>query len=461
MLTALAVLAAGPLVSVYTGPLTESLAELASWWGRITLIQIVGYGSCALAEERLLRRGRRAGPAWAPAVGELVGIVGLAVFISRFQGHVSSAEWTTDMAWWLAGITTAMIAARAGVLAGELWRTRGGSDASDRADQEPGGADRGSTPTRAWRVRDGVAAVVLGQAAYLLASRVMWQATGTQEASRAVDDVFVPGAASLANALALVLVPAVVVNRSLLRPVAARLVRTGDGAAGPSEGRHYQRGLIVPAVITIPAAVALVVCAAPLVGLLFTAKDPREVAAGAAVLACLAPTLVPSGIVALNHRVSGRLGVGGATLATVVSGALAVTVACAAAWIVRPEWATAVLALGVVAAHSLAAAYGIRLLRKRIGGVSLHPVVRAWVRILLASAGAGYVAWGVVIVLARALSSWGRVGSAVILLVAGAIFWVLYVVIARLLRIDEVAEVVGPVINRLDPRPPGRHRPRH
>ena len=80
---------------------------------------------------------------------------------------------------------------------------------------------------------------------------------------------------------------------------------------------------------------------------------------------------------------------------------------------------------------------------------------------LLASAGAGYVAWGVVIILTRALAGFGRVGYAVILLVGGMIFAVVYLLVARLLRVEEIAVIAAPVINRLDRRPPGRHRPRH
>jgi hypothetical protein len=81
------------------------------------------------------------------------------------------------------------------------------------------------------------------------------------------------------------------------------------------------------------------------------------------------------------------------------------------------------------------------------------------VRILLSAAGGGYMAWGVVMVLTRALSAWGRFGYAVILLVGGAVFAVVYLLVARLLRVEEVSIVAAPLVNRLDRRPPGRHRP--
>lgn len=59
-----------------------------------------------------------------------------------------------------------------------------------------------------------------------------------------------------------------------------------------------------------------------------------------------------------------------------------------------PEWATPLVALGLVLGNTLAAAYGVWVVRRRIGTVALAGVVRTWVRILLAGAGGGYVAWG-------------------------------------------------------------------
>ena len=106
---------------------------------------------------------------------------------------------------------------------------------------------------------------------------------------------------------------------------------------------------------------------------------------------------------------------------------------------------------------SAAAAYGMRRVRRFIGAYSARAIVRTWVRMLLASAGAGYVAWGVVIILTRALAGFGRVGYAVILLVGGMIFAVVYLLVARLLRVEEIAVIAAPVLNRLDRRPPGRH----
>ena len=62
-------------------------------------------------------------------------------------------------------------------------------------------------------------------------------------------------------------------------------------------------------------------------------------------------------------------------------------------------------------------------------------------------------------VLTRALGGLGRLGYAVILLIGGTAFIVVYLLVARLLRVDEVSVVAAPLVNRLDHRPPGRHRP--
>ena len=99
------------------------------------------------------------------------------------------------------------------------------------------------------------------------------------------------------------------------------------------------------------------------------------------------------------------------------------------------------------------------LRRKRLGNWSLHLVVRSWVRMAVASTGAGWFTWGLVIWLGRLTAGWGRIGYAVTLLVGGAVLGGLYIYLARRLRIHEIDTYLEPIADRLSRgRPGGKHR---
>ena len=116
------------------------------------------------------------------------------------------------------------------------------------------------------------------------------------------------------------------------------------------------------------------------------------------------------------------------------------------------------MAIGLVVSNVLAAASAMWLFRRRIGDYALRAVLVAWGRMVLAAAGAGYLAWGLVVVLTRALAGRGRLGDAVTIVLAGTLFAGVYFLLARMLQIRELERLVVPVINRLDRRPAGRHR---
>jgi len=447
LLTIVCIVGASTLVRGLGSGLTGSLGDLTASFAAVTLVQVFLYGVCAVFGRVLAARRRLGALGWAPAIGELVGIGGLLAFMRLFQGHVSSAEWTPEMVWWLAGAATAGIAVQALVLAFAVWRSGPGT----------------ATLVAAWSVsrlfggRSVTALVTV--ASYAVAAQVMWRATGYDEVSRGPGQTFVAGLASLVNALVVVLLPHALLTRPALGSVHQRVAAALQADDRAAAGRRFASGLAVPAVVTIPGSIALLVFALPIMGLLFTSKDPAEVLAGSTVLACLGPALFPMGIALLGRRVCEAVGAhwsAGALTAVLALTSIGVSVGAGFA---APEWATPLVALGLVLGNTLAAAYGVWVVRRRIGTVALAGVVRTWVRILLAGAGGGYVAWGLVMVLTRALGGLGRLGYALTLLIGGTAFIVVYLLVARLLRVDEVSVVAAPLVNRLDHRPPGRHRP--
>jgi len=450
--TIVATAAAGLLVRAYAQELTGSLLNLAVFFAVITLPQIFFYGLYALLGQVLNTRGRFAAFGWAPAIANLVAIIGLLAFMRLFQGHVTAAEWTPEMVWWFAGTATLSIVAQAVILVVPLWRSG--------FRWRPRFGVRGIGLAATSRVAGwALGALLVSQLSYLVASQVMWHATGSDEVAHGAGQVFIAGTTIYANAFLVFMVPHGLVTVSLVTAMYPRIARAARADDRPGLTRDYARALTLPAALTIPASVALLVFAVPIMGLLFSSKDPAEIPAAGAALACLAMGVLPFGVDIINQRIfyafeAGRFAFTEQVIATLTASGVAL-----GALFARPEWTVPIIAIGVVFSATAAAAYGMRRVRRFIGAYRARTIVRTWVRMLLASAGAGYVAWGVVIILTKALAGFGRLGYAVILLVGGVIFAVVYLLVARLLRVEEIAVIAAPVINRLDRRPPGRHRP--
>ncbi|MBK8468570.1 MAG: murein biosynthesis integral membrane protein MurJ [Actinomycetales bacterium] len=452
VVTVVATLGAGLLVRAYAQNLTGSLLELAVFFALITLPQIFFYGVYGLLGQVLTARGRFAAYGWAPAMANLVAIIGLLAFMRLYQGHVTASEWTPAMVWWFAGTATLSIVAQALILIVPLWR----SGFRWRPRFGLRGVGLGTTSKVAgWAL----ASLTVSQLGYLVASTVMWHATGSDEAARPAGAPFVAGTTIHANAILVFMVPHGLVVVSLLTALYPRISRAVQTRDDPRLRHDYLRGLTIPAVVTIPAAVAFVVFALPIMGLLFTSRDPAEVPAAAAALAFMAPALLPFGIDALNQRMFYAFETGRTAFAEqliVTTSASLVTVG--AIWL-RPEWTVPIIGVAMVVSNAIGAAFGMRRVRRLIGPYGAQRAARTWTRVLLASAGAGYVAWGVVILLTRATATWGRLGHAATLVIGGLLFTVVYLLLARLLRIEEIGTIAAPVVNRLDRRPPGRHRP--
>jgi len=451
----LAAIAATPwLVRAATGLPSGSLHELTTNFAVVTVPGSLLLLLCGALGSGLPARERPTLTARAAAIGGSVSVAGMVAFLRLFQGQVTSAEWTRDMASWLAGTATSAVAVTAAVLAVARWRWVPAPD-TETTDTEYTHA------TTAWFA----VAVTLGLGASLLACRAVWAATGIDETSRGLDPTVVPGVAALVAAAAVVVVAHLVVGQPLVdawqrRACAIALTSTVDPGLLRSEiARTYRRGLTVPAVVTVPVSVALVVFAVPLMGLLVTARQPSEIAASASVLAMLAPLPAALGVILLNHRILGLAGPRHTALTLTIPVAAIVAMAALGAALLRTEWVTLALAAGLSLAGVLTAALGSWVTRHNLDNFGSTGAGRTLARTLLAALGAGYVAWGLVIALTRALAGLGRPGYAALLALGGMLFGVVYFLLLRLLHVQELADLVVPVVNRYDRRPPGRHRP--
>ena len=121
-----------------------------------------------------------------------------------------------------------------------------------------------------------------------------------------------------------------------------------------------------------------------------------------------------------------------------------------------PAFTSPALVLSYAGAYAVGAVSSYSLLRHLLGGLRTPALVRFLVRMLLAAGPAALAAWGAAWVLHAGLgdSLDSKLGSVLFLAAVGLVDGVVYLVLARLLRVREVTEVVETVTRRL--RLPGR-----
>jgi putative peptidoglycan lipid II flippase len=109
------------------------------------------------------------------------------------------------------------------------------------------------------------------------------------------------------------------------------------------------------------------------------------------------------------------------------------------------------IAVGVGAGQALSnfagMAVGLILVRRRLSGLSLGDAGRTYVRLGLASLVAGAAALLVQLGLGQVVD--GKFYSPVVLVAGGLVFAGVYVVAARRLRVREIDDLVGPVLERV------------
>jgi putative peptidoglycan lipid II flippase len=443
VVTAVCTAGAGWFVFLYAGSLAPDDRALATFFAVLTMPQIFFYGLYAVLGQVLNARSQFAAFAWAPAVANVFAIAGLLSFMALYDGHANPGQWTAPMVWLFAGSATLSIVAQAMVLVVALWRT--GFRWQPRFGIRGVGLRTTST-VAGWAF----VALLVSQLSYLVASQVIWHASKEPSAD------FVAGISVYASAFFIFMVPHGFVTLSIITAIYPRLskaVHDGDTELLRTE---YRRGLALPTVLTIPATFALVVFALPVVTLLFSSRDPREVPAMALVLAVMAPGIVPFGIDVLNQRFfyahdDGRMVFYEQVVLSVVASGIAFL-----ALAVRPEIAVAVVAVGLVVSNVCSAAFGMWFVRRRVGRLGFSEVAFSWVRMVAACMVASALAYVVTTPLRDGQS--GRIWALAELTVGGLVFSVVYFGLALLMRVPEVGEMLAPIVRRL---PGGRPRGRH
>jgi putative peptidoglycan lipid II flippase len=130
------------------------------------------------------------------------------------------------------------------------------------------------------------------------------------------------------------------------------------------------------------------------------------------------------------------------------------------AFTVEPRHAGIVVGVGQTLSNVVAAVVGLALLRRRFGLLRLRSTVRTYIRLLVASVGAAlptaFMLYGLQ---GFGIDDTRWSGALVALLLGGVVYLAICFAAAHLLRVEEVGQLLEPVLRRLRRRPPSAGTP--
>lgn len=411
------------LVRLYAATFDDSTFSLAVSLTLLCLPAVFFYGLYTMLGQVLIARSRYGAFSWAPALCNVVWIVGIAVFLFTIGiGPARRTPWTPGMVALLGGTLTLGVAVQALILVVPLWR--------DGFRFRPRWGFKGAGLGSAGRVAGWTfAAVALSQLSFLVISQVL----------TAVDE-HDPNLTGYQNAFLLFMTPHGLVTVSLVTALFTRMSVSAHRADLAAVRRDVSQGLRIVAVTMIPVTVATFALAVPGTRVLFAGNNAAETGSLAQMTTAMMIGVAPLGVLYLVQRAffafedaKTPFWLGAISSGVVVVGALLCTL------LPSPDRGFGV-ALTQGLSNVAAAAVGLVWLGRKLQGFSLALAIRSSVRALVASLPAGFLAW-IVAGLAGLFVS-GRVGAFIGLLIGAPVFVIGYVAIGRRLRMRELTQVL-------------------
>lgn len=437
--TLVCTLAAPWIVNALSSNKNEDFLALTTIFAYICMPQIFFYGLYSVLGQVLNVYGKFAAYAWAPAWANIVNIAGLVYFIARWGQQTEIDAWTSDMIWVLAGSTTLGIVVQGAGLLIPLrrigfhyrprfgWRGYGFREVSRMA---------------LWTM----AALFITQFVSLVTVRAM-----TVGAAK-MDNV--AGNTAQQYAYSLYILPHSLITVSVVTALFPAMSRAVDRADLGGLRDLVVQGLKSPTVLVIPATVALIALGRPMSATLYPglrydpARGIDEAGDVALILALMAIGILPLGITALKQRYCFARGDGWFNLWTVIVMAAGnLLTAYIAAFHTPPQYVVAVVGLGASVSAILAAAAFLIVARQQLQGLGGGSVLSLWTRLTVASGLGGLLGWWVAGRIAGPDSPW--FDQALALAVGGVLLTVVFVVLSRVLRIEEVSSIQDRVLGKV------------
>ena len=430
-------LAAGLLVRLYSSSKwTADVRSLSTAFALICMPQIFFYGLYTLLGQVLNARNRFAAYMWAPALANVVAIAGMAFFLVAYPHQAAVTSWTSPMIWVLAGSATAGVAAQALVLVVPLWRS--GFRFRPRWGVRGVGLRTASTVALWTFAATGVAAT-----GFVITSRVLTYAGQ----AGVLAGLEVPGKISYTNALLIFMLPHGLVTVSLVTALFTRMSRAAHAGDLGEVRADVDRGMRLTAVATVPATVGAFVLGFAATATLYQGSSESSTRGIATVMMAMMAGLVPFGILYLLQRVFYAFEDARTPFRLQLVVTAVATIANLASLLLPLRWIAVGVGAGQAISNLAGMAVGLVLARRRLEALALREVGRTYVRLGVASVLAAVAAYIVQLGLGRVLA--GKLYDPVALVTGGLVFVVIYVVAARGLRVREIDDLVGPVLERV------------
>jgi putative peptidoglycan lipid II flippase len=450
-ITAILTGASAWVVMLYTNGLSAEEFALGTVFAYWCIPQLFFYGLYTLLGQVLNAREQFGPFMWAPVANNVVSVIGFGIFLLVFGtspalGINDLSEWNTPRTVLLAGTATLGIAAQALVLlvpllrSGFRWNFRLGLR---------GIGLRSAGSVALWTF----AAVVLEQAGILYLTRVSSEAGAASTRLEAV-----AGNGSYTQALLIYLLPHSLVTVSIATALFTGISKAAQEGDTDRVRDDLSLGLRTIGVFTVFATAALTVLAAPATAFIVPTAGEEGTALIAPVLVALSFGLVPLGAMALMKWVYYAYEDGRSVFWITVPSTLALVAGLFAAktWLPIELW---VVAAGGAYALSNWITVLLRTggLRRKLGGrLDGGRVLLLHAKTLLAAALAGLAGWGVYqLVGGFDVLSFGKgwvltmLSGLWVTALCGLVMLAVYVVLLRLLRVEELNRLLAPVLARL------------
>lgn len=430
--TVVAMVSAPWLVEVYTPGFTGEQRGLAVVFSRFFLPQILFYGVSATAGAVLNIRGRFAAPMWAPLANSLIVIaVGLSYLL--IGGATSIASMTPAHLLLLAVGTTAGVFAQMALVVWAL--ARSGFALRPRLDP------RGIGIRRIGRLGGWVLVSVVA-AQVLLAA-----------ATRAASISGPGGISAYQNAFAVFQMPFAVIALSVMTAMLPRLSRHAARLDHRQITEDLSRAVRLAVVALAPIAAAMLVLGPQIATLLFAygRSSPPAIALLGAVVAAFGVALVPftgymilqRGFYALQDTMTPALITTGVTVVG-VAGCLAAT------WLLPRADIVVGIPLAYAGAYTAGLIAAAAILRRRLGRIDGHRLLRTHARVAVAAGIAGSCGAVTAYALTPLIDS-GFSAALITLSAAGVVGTAVYVAVARLVRLTELQQLVATTLAGIRP----------
>ncbi|ACV10177.1 murein biosynthesis integral membrane protein MurJ [Jonesia denitrificans] len=435
------------IVALYTSnDWTTEQTSLAVAFGYWCIPQLFFYGLYTILGQVLNARKQFGPYMWAPALNNVISIIGFALFLWIFGPHAITevdalSEWTGPKVAVIGVSATAGVMAQALILLVPLYRS--GFRWTLRFGLRGFGL-RTVGKVGLWTTL----AILLDQLAVWITTKI---ATAAPDASTAGVDV-VAGNAAYTQALMIYLLP-----HSLVTVSVATALFTGMSAAvnagDISKVRELvSQGLRVIAVFTVFATALFLVLSVPVTKVIIPTLSPAEVGPVSRVLFAMALGLVPLGAMVMMKWVYFAFEDGRSVFLFQIPVVIVLIGGAVVTMLTTPgEWWVFGIGLSMAASNLVAVVLRVRGITERLNGLDVARIVRLHVQLVVAAAVAsagGYLVlrvWGF-----TADNTWWW--AVFICILVTTVMVALYVLTLQVMRVQELTALLTPIRRKISRR---------